>query len=286
MTRPDGSWSQLGPAALGFAVGADADVVDGWVVRPLWIPEDLDGPRGILQGGLAATLPLLPARLADTFGAPITSISSRLHAPTPLGSVVSAALRPADGTARHEVQIRDGDTVLVSSVVELAGHDPAPRSGDLLELASVPMPRLAVQEAFPDCFVCGAEHPHPHGQRLRIGRHGAGVVAPWVVDEALGDERGVVDPLVVGAVLDCPGVWSAMPQLTSQGWAGCLMGGLEVRVYRDVPTYEPLRLVARLDDLDGRKVRVRTAIVDEAGVVYALGAGFHVAVNEMPALSG
>lgn len=281
--RPDGSWSEVGPPTLGFAIGADADVVDGWLVRPLWIPPGLDGPRGILQGGFAATIAQVPARLADTFGAPVTSVSSRLHAPTPLGTVVSAALRPADGTARHEVQLRDGDRLLVSSTVELAGHDPAPRSGDLLELASVPLPPEVPNDTYPDCWVCGNEPHHPHALRLRIGRHGEGVVIPWTVDEALADADGNIDPLVVGAALDCPGVWSVMPRLLADGFAGCLMGGMELRPYRPVPAYEPVRIVARTDQVDGRKVRVRVAIVDEDATVYALASGFHVAVAEMPA---
>lgn len=284
--RPAGSWVESGPAPLGFALGADAEVADGWLVRSLWIPPALDGPQGILQGGLAATVPLVAARLADTFGAPITSITSRLHAPTPLRRAVTAALRPAEGTARHEVQIRDGGRLLVSSTVELAGHEPAPRCGDLLELAAVALPAPERSDAYPHCFVCGSAPSHPHAQRLRIGRHGGGVVVPWVVDEALADERGMVDPLLIGAVLDCPGVWSAMPQLEAAGWGGCLMGGLEIRPYREVPAYEPLRLVARLDDVDGRKVRVRVAVVDESGVVYALGAGLHLAVAQMPASGG
>lgn len=279
-------WLPVGPPTLGFAIGDEADVSDGWVVRGLRTGPDLDGPEGILQGGFAASLPLLAARLADTFEAPITSIASRLHAPTPLDAELSVALRPADGTARHEVQIRDGDTLLVSAIVELAGHEPAPRAGDLLALADVPLPPPEPSDAYVHCWVCGSDPSHPHAQRLRIGRHGDGVVVPWVADEALADDRGYVDPLVVGAMLDCPGVWSAMPQLEAAGWGGCLMGGLEVRPYRDVPTYEPLRLVARLDGIDGRKVRVRTAIVDEAGTIYALGAGLHVAVAEMPALTG
>lgn len=279
---PVGSWLPHGPEALGFAIGADAQIADGWLVRPLRIPPGLHGPDGILQGGFAASVPLLAARMADTFGAPLTRITSRLHAPTPLDAELRIALRPGDGPATHEVEVRDGDRRLVSSTVELAGHDPAPRVADLTDLAAVPLPPLQQQEVFERCWVCGGAPDHTHGQAIRFGYHGDAVVVPWVGDEVLASDAGVVDPLVVGAMLDCPGVWSAMPQLLEEGWLACLMGGLEIRHYRDVPSYEPLRLIGRLDSIDGRKVRVRTGLVDEAGVVYAIGAGLHVAVDHVP----
>jgi predicted thioesterase len=43
-----------------------------------------------------------------------------------------------------------------------------------------------------------------------------------------------------------------------------------------------VRIVARLDGLDGRKVRARSAVVDEDGTVYAVASAFHVAVTALP----
>lgn len=282
MTAAATTWRPVGSPALGFALGERTEVVDGWVTRGLRVPDGLDGPRGILQGGFATAVGLLAARLADDFGAPLTSVRSRLHAPTPLGSELTVALRPGDGVAVHEVELRDADRLLVSSRIELAGHDPAPRTGDLLELADAPLPEVDADFDYPHCWLCGSAPSHPHAQLLPMRRRGETTIVPWVADEALADDRGVVDPLVVAAALDCPGPAAAHRVLRDAGFGGCLLGGMEVRPYRDVPAYEPLRLVGRLDALDGRKVRVRVAIVDEERTVYAIGSSLHVAVAEMP----
>ncbi|MEX1177963.1 MAG: hypothetical protein WEB09_05840 [Nitriliruptor sp.] len=290
------TWLDAGPPALGAAVGADTSLEGGWLVRAFRAGDGLDGPPGILQGGLAATLPSVVARLSDPFGAPLTSVTARLHAPTPLGRQLQAALRPADGVARHEVQLRDGDQLLVSATVELAGRDRPPAVPDLVELALCELPPQRHQRTYPRCFVCGPDSPHPHALRCTYGYVRDDAVAlPWLAEEALGaapvarrggrDEAPVViDPVVVGAALDCPGVWAATPALTDAGFAGCLLAGMEVRWYRDAPTYEPLRLVARHDELDGRKVRVRTALIDEDGAVYAVASALHIAVHEVPSL--
>ena len=79
-----------GPEALGIELGADATVVDGWLVREFHAPHGLDGPPGVLQGGLAAGVTASIARAADRFGAPLTSVDARLHAPTPLELLATA----------------------------------------------------------------------------------------------------------------------------------------------------------------------------------------------------
>lgn len=292
------SWLPAGPPALGMVVGADATLDHGWLVRPFRAGPGLDGPAGILQGGLASALPAAVARLGDTFGAPLTSVTSRLHAPTPLGRDLTVALRPGEGVARHEVQLRDGDQLLVSATVELAGRVLAPAVPDLVELAVGQLPPQQLSTAYPHCFVCGPACSHPHALRRTFGSVREGAVAlPWLAEEALAatplprrrsrldDPADVIDPLVVGAALGCPGVWSAMPALEAAGYAGCLLAGMEIRTYRDAPTYEPLRLVARHDEFDGRKVHVRTALVDEDGVVYAVASAVHIAVTEVPSLA-
>jgi hypothetical protein len=288
------TWLDVGPPALGIAMGADADLDRGWLVRPIRVGPGLDGPPGILQGGLAATLATAAARAADPHGAPLTSVSARLHAPTPLERDLTIALRPADGVARHDVELRDADQLLVSATVELTGRDPAPAVPDLVELATGALPPQELQHTYPTCFVCGPDSPHPHALRCTFGYVRRDAVAlPWLVEEALaaptvpragGEVEQHVDPIVVGAALDCPGVWAATPALGDAGFAGCLLAGMEVRWYRDAPTYEPLRLVARHDELDGRKVRVRTALADEDGAVFAVASALHIAVHEVPNL--
>jgi hypothetical protein len=286
-----------GPPALGIAVGADEASDRGWLVRAFRAGPGLDGPPGILQGGLASTVAGVVAGLADPFGAPLTSVTARLHAPTPLERDLLIALRPADGVARYEVELRDADRVLVSATVELAGRDPAPGVPDLTELAIGALPPQQDQHVFPTCFVCGPDCTHPHALRRTFGYVRDDAVAlPWLADDALAapsldrvtdhlDAPGVIDPLLVGAVLDCPGVWAAMPTVQEAGYTGCVLAGFEVRHYRDAPTFEPLRLVARFDELDGRKVRARTALADEDGALYAVASALHITVAEVPSLA-
>lgn len=272
----------LGPPVLGLALGADAAVEDGWLVRDLTIPDGLDGPPGILQGGFAAGLLASIARTADGFGAPLTTLEARLHAPMPLARQVRARLRTADGVARTEVEVRDHDRVLVSGTVELAGHEPPPLGLDLLELATVPLPDAVPQDEYPTCVVCGAHPRHPVGFRLHP-RYGPGgtIVQPWVPTDELGTD-GVVDPLVVAAVLDCPTVWASIRPMREAGYLGALLAGFRIVHHRGVRVDEPVRIVARCDGMDGRKVRARSAVLDEEGTVYAVASAFHVAVTALP----
>lgn len=255
-------------------------------MRPLRAGAGLDGPAGILQGGLATAVPTAAARLADPFGAPLTSVVTRLHAPTPLETDLTIALRPADGVARHEVELRHEDQLLVSATVELAGRDPAPAVPDLAELAVGPLPELILHGEYPHCFVCGPDSTHPHAQRCAMGHVGDdAVVLPWLIDGDLAEPGPTIDPVLVSAVLDCPGVWAATATLTRAGFAGCVLGSMEVRWYREAPVYEALRLAARFDGMDGRKLRARTALLDEDGLVYAVASALHIAVTEVPALT-
>jgi hypothetical protein len=276
-----------GPPALGFELSTDARLdADGWLTRELVVPHGLDGPPGILQGGLAAGITAAIARAGDRFGAPLTAIDARLHAPTPLGRALAARVRPTDVAARYDVELRDGDTLLVSAEVELAGHDTAPRAFDLLELATVPLPPPEPQDAFPTCWVCGSAPVHPHAQQLHprhVGRDAVSI--PWVADEVLGDGDGVIDPLVVSAVLDCPTVWASIEHVRALGHAGALLAGYHLRIFHEARVMEPLRTVARLDDADGRKLRARGGLADEDGVLYAVSSAFHVSVPEVPSLT-
>lgn len=274
-----------GPAALGIELGADVTVSDdGWLVRDLVAAPGLDGPPGILQGGLSAGLAIAVAQTADRFGAPVTAVDARLHAPTPLGRPLQARVRASDAAARYTVETRDGDRLLVSAEVELAGHDPAARVFDLVELASVPLPQPEPQEVFATCVICGAKPGHPHGQRLLPGWHAHDqVVTAWVCDDVLGDDRGRIGEVMVSAVLDCPTVWASIGAVRDSGNEVALLAGYHVRYFHDAPVMEPLRTVARFDGIDGRKVTARAALVDEDGVVYATSSALHIAAAGVPA---
>lgn len=269
-----------GPPRLGLGIGADADVAGGVVRRGLATPPDLHGPTGVLQGGLAAGVLAEAARLADRFGAPLTSIDARLRRPTPLGADLAVEVRQT-AAARFEVRTLDGGDELVTGTVEFAGHDPVPRVADLVELGRVPLPVSEAQDRFPDCWVCGPDHPD--GLHLLPAWHGPGAVSiPWIPDDSLADDRGRLHPLVAAAVLDCPTVWAARRAWQGRGFEGALLAGYHLGAFADAPVGEPLRVVARFDSADGRKLRARSALVDEDGIVYAVASCLHVAVREVP----
>lgn len=272
-----------GSEALGIRLGtAEAVDDDGWTVRELVAAPGLDGPVGILQGGLAAGVALTIARTADPFGAPATALDARLRRPTPLGRPVLARVRALDESAHYAVETRDGDALLMSAEVELAGHDTAVAAYDLVELATVPLPPPSPQERFTSCWVCGRDSVHPYAQRLYPGlRDAATVVTPWVADDPLGDEDGAIDPLVVSGVLDCPTTWATAGAMAS-GLDGPVLAGYRLRFVADAPVMEALRLVARLERADGRRLHARGALVDEDGAVYALCSALHVAVPRLP----
>lgn len=273
-----------GPDGLGLRLSADADVVDGAIVRRLTTPAHLHGPHGILQGGVATGVLAEAARLADRFGAPLTSIDARLRRPTPLGASVAVHVaQPA--AARFEVATRDGDGELVTGTVELAGHDPTPRVADLVELGRVPFPEPQRQDRFPDCWVCGPDHPD--GLHLLPRWHDEGRISiPWIAEDDLADDRGTLHPLVAAAVLDCPTVWASLHAIEAAGFPGALLAGMHVRYFRAARCGEPLRVVARFDDVQGRKFRARAALVDEDGIVYATSSCLHLGVTELPAPAG
>ncbi len=274
----------VGPPELGITLSAASRIEDGWLIRDLRAGRGLDGPPGILQGGFAAGVSVAAAQVADRFGAPVTGLRARLFAPTPLQVDLEIGVRPTDRVATYEVETRRAGKVLVAAEVELAGHEVGARAGDLAELARVALPEPRPQEVFPTCWVCGAHPRHPLGLRLHPAPLTPGIeVCAWVADDGLG-AAGILDPLIVAAVLDCPTQWAAYPTIRDAGGAGGLLGGYEVRWYHDPPVMEPLRVVARHDGADGRKHRARSAIVDEDGVIYALASALMVAVPEIPSL--
>ncbi len=275
--------SPIGPAGLGITLDGDATVADGWLVRRMRLPAGLDGPRGYLQGGLCAGVLIGIARAADPHGAPATAVDARLHAPTPLGSSLTTRVRRSAAVATFEVELATADKLLVSGSVELAGHDVAAHVHDLAELSRTAPPPTQPLAEFPDCWVCGAGNTHPMAQHIYPGLAGDEIaVTAWLADEALASAAGSLDDVVAAAVLDCPTTWVCMATVRAQGRAAAVLGGLRIRFVRPAPVEEVLRLVARLDRAEGRKLSARSALVDSEGVVYATASALQVAVDQLP----
>ena len=254
--------------------------LDGTVERAAMAAPHLSGPAGVLQGGIATGALLRAARAVDGFGAPTTAVDARLHAPTPVGTPVATRVQSITAATYDVAVVADG-TTLVSGTVELAGHDPAPRVADLLDLARVPLPTPVPERLAPDCWVCGVDNDrglHLYPARLPDGR----VVQGWVPPAELADERGMLDELAVCAVLDCPTVFASSHHLATLGMRAALLAGFHVRFFARAPVMEPLRIVAQLDSADGRKLSARSALIDEEGTVYAVASAFQFGVEAMP----
>ena len=275
--------SFAGPSVLEVQLGTAVPEADGWVTRDFRAPAGLDGPPGILQGGLSAGLVMTAARLLHPSAPPVHGFEVRLHAPTPLARDLQVRARPTpDG---YEVETRDGDRLLVAGVVVLDDREADPDPADVLGLARVPVPVPEPQPEFVGCWVCGAHPGHPYGQRLVPGWHDKrSVVSAWRPDAVLGDGSGLVHELIVSAVLDCPTVWASWSHVRGRGDVGALLAGYRLRLIRPAPLGRLLRTVGRCDDVDGRKIHARGALLDDAGTLYALSSALHISVDRLPEL--
>lgn len=276
----------LGPSGLGVRVGApvpDADGAARWFAVD--VPEGLDGPPGVLQGGLVAGLTVELARRVDPFGAPLHALSARLDAPTLLGVPVAARVAPGAATGWYDVEVWQAGRRLVRATVELTGADPLGGVADLVALAAVPPPAPTVDPLYATCFACGMGATHPLALRTPPAFLAADRLSvPWVPDERLADpddERHVAIP-VVAAALDCPASWATVASARALGRRAVLLGSLRLQAAGGVEVLDPVRVTALLDAVDGRKLRARSAVVDTDGRPLAVLEGLYLAVDALP----
>jgi hypothetical protein len=278
LSQPDRA---LGPVGLGLRCGEPV-VADGWTWMSMYAPEGLDGPPGVLQGGLAAGLAIELARTIDPHGAPLHALTSRLEAPTWLGVEFLGRVRPMTTAGWYEVETWRDCQRLVASTVELTGQDPLHALADLAALADVPPPAPTPDPTYPSCFVCGEGATHPlalHTPPAYVAPDRLSV--PWIPDERLGERDHVAD-LVVAAALDCPSAWATIAAARADGHAAVLLGSLRLQVAGSVELLDPVRITARMDSADGRKMRARSAVVDTDGRVLAVFDALHLAVRSLP----
>jgi hypothetical protein len=271
----------LGPEGLGLRVGAPVHA-EGWIWTSLIAPSGLDGPPGVLQGGLAAGLAIELARAIDPHGAPVHALTARLEAPTRLGVPFIGRVRQAATAGWYEVETWQDGRRTVSSTVELTGQVPLQALTDLIALAAGTPPPPAPDPLYPSCFVCGegAEHPLAlHTPPAFVGPDRLSV--PWIPDERLGTGQHVAE-LVVAAALDCPSAWATVGAARSAGYVAVLLGSLHLQFAGAVEALDPVRITASMDSADGRKLRARSAVVDTDGRVLAVLDALHVAVGALP----
>lgn len=274
----------LGPVGLGLRVGRAVEQ-DGWSWVALHAPFGLDGPPGVLQGGLAAGLAIDLARSLDRFGAPLHAVSARLEAPTLLGVPFAARIRPGAATGWHDVETWQRGHLLMRATVELTGNDPLNTLADLVALADGPPPPSTPDPLYPTCFVCGMAATHPLALRTPPAFVAPDRLSvPWIPDERLADPAASdeVAALIVSAALDCPSAWATVAAAQVQGYDAVLLGSMRLQVAGAVDVMDPVRVTALMDAVDGRKLRARSAIVDTDGRALAVLDALHVAVRALP----
>lgn len=276
----------IGPPELGIRVGPPVDIDDG---RAVWValeaPPGLDGPPGVLQGGLAAALAIELARSFDRLGAPLHALSARLEAPTLLGVPFAARVASSGHAGWYDVETWQQGRRLVRATVELTGPDALTSVHDLVALATGPPPPPDPDPLYPSCFVCGMGATHPLALRTPPAYVAPDRLSvPWVPDERLvqpGQGDRIAD-LVVAAALDCPSAWATVAHARTTGRRAVLLGSVRLQVGGAVEPLDPVRVTARMDAADGRKLRARSAVVDSDGNALAVLDAVHIAVDALP----
>ena len=276
----------LGPEGLGLRMGPAVPEREGpGVWRALFAPAGLDGPPGVLQGGLATAVAVDLARDLDHLGAPLHAVSARLAAPTLLGVPFAARVVPGASAGWYEVETWQQGRRLATATVELTGADTLGALADLVALADGPPPGPASDLLFPDCFVCGLDNPHELALRTPPAFRAAGQLSvPWIPDERLADpSRGDrIAPLIVSAALDCPAAWAILPHAVAQGYGAAVLGSMRMRIAHDVEPLDPVRVTAVMDGAEGRKLRSRSAVIDSDGRPLAVFDAVNIAVDVLP----
>lgn len=126
------------------------------------------------------------------------------------------------------------------------------------------------QHLLPTCFVCGpARH---QGDGLRIFASPVNgrdlVAAPWLPDESLAGEGGVVRPEFVWAALDCPGGLAVIQHI---GFKPIVLGKLAAHLTRPVLAGESYVVMGWMMGQDGRKFAAGTAVYSASGELCAAG---------------
>lgn len=67
--------------------------------------------------------------------------------------------------------------------------------------------------AFPRCFVCGPDRQPTDGLRIFPGplASSSTIAAPWITDNSIADENGIVKSEFLWAALDCTGGFAVLP---------------------------------------------------------------------------
>ncbi len=187
----------------------------------------------------------------------------RLRVPPPLG--VPLEVEKAENRVRL---LHEGKTVAEGWGADIPVEVPDPPSLSEAEEASRGY-RGFSSHYYPCCFVCGPDRAAGDGLRVFPGKlPGRDLLAcPWVPDESLCDDRGMVLPEFRWAALDCPGGF-AFPEPET---GGILLGELGVRLSGEVRVGERCVLMGWEISQEGKKHFAGTALFSEDGECRGVG---------------
>lgn len=225
---------------------------------PLLIGSRYHGPPQSGNGGYVAGR--LAARLRGTPEAR-AGVEVTLRAPVPLETPLRLE------TVGDALTAYDGATLVAQAVARPLGADPVPPVGydDAVSAASR-YPGF-VDHPFPTCYVCGPRRVAGEGLRIFPGPLTDGyTAAPWEVPAG-------ADEVTVWAALDCPGGWSIIAPGRPY-----VLGRITARVDAVPAAGDRCVVVGALDEVEGRKARVRTTVYGPDGAVLGVASAVWIAV--------
>ena len=223
------------------------------VTERLVIAERFRGPTGSANGGYIC------GRLAAFIGKPA---EVTLRTRPPLGRSLDVH---RDG---DNLSLFDGDTLVAEGgPAETTLEAPNPVAFEKAAEIATPLPPGG--HPYPECFVCGPLREPRDGLCIypaELEGHGL-VAAPWIPDDTLAHDDGVIEDVFMWAALDCPSGFASF--LLAPG-STIILGRLAAKIVERVSVGERLVTVAWPVDRDGRKLLAGSAIFSEQGHLKGL----------------
>lgn len=224
------------------------------------IPRAFCGPPESGNGGYVCGV---TARLLTDGPAEVT-----LRRPPPL----ERALRVERSASR--VALMDDDAVVADAVpTELDVELPPPVSADSARRAvdAFDVARYTDSHPFRGCFTCGPDRAVGQGLRLfpaPLLDRADTAASPWVPQESLADETGLVRAEIIWAAVDCPSAFGHM--MRSDPWDPIVLGRLAADIRRRPAPGEDLAVGGWLIEDQGRKLIGAAAVWAADGSVVAV----------------
>jgi hypothetical protein len=229
-------------------------------VTTIVIPSRFNGPPASANGGYSCGV--IASQVGD--GAEVT-----LRRPPPLDTPLSITVE--DGVTL----VHDGAHLVAEARTTDWAVDVVAPPG--LAEATAASSRYVghTRHEFPTCFVCGIDRRD--GLKVWPGRlPDSDVVATPVTFDDVPHTAGMVNPEIIWAVLDCPGAWATLRDMTIDP---VVLGRMAARIQGEIMSGETLIAYAWPLGDEGRKSQAATALADREGRVLAYALQTWIAVR-------